>query len=307
MTMLRWIRTRLSSLFRRGRYERELDSELLFHLDMLAEQNVAAGMPRDEARRAALRAFGQVDRIKDEVRDTWLSRVAETFTQDLRYGLRGIRRGPGFALAVVFTMALGIGANSAIFSVVNGVLLKPLPYEKGEQLVVLRQQQPLADVDDMGFSYQEILDYRTATSLDGVVEFHNMWFILLGRPEPERVSTGVVSANFFDVLGVQPLYGRLLQDADDRPGGACRSPIESRVLAAQLWRRSWCCREAISDERPSAPGGRCAAAGAAISTGSRRVHANVGVSVSFGALDGHRARPPDDDGVRAHPGGREAS
>ena len=232
--MTRRIRTRLSSLFRRARYERELDSELLFHLDMLTEQNVAAGMTPDEARRAALKTFGQMDRVKEDVRDTWLSRTFETLAQDLRYGLRNIRRDPGFALVVVLTIGLGIGANSAIFSVVNGVLLKPLPYEKGEQLVVLHQEQPLAAGTRMSFSYQEVLDYRTAASLDGVVEFHNMWFILVGRPEPERVSTGVVSANFFDVLGVRPLYGRTFLQADDRAGAPA-----VLVLSHAYWRRSF--------------------------------------------------------------------
>lgn len=216
--MVHRLKTRLSSLFRRSRYERELASELEFHIDMLTEQYVRAGMAAAEARRAALRNFGPLERVKDDVRDTWLSRLWETLVQDVRYGFRNLRRSPGFAFVVVFTMALGIGANTAIFSVVNGVLLRPLPFKDGEQLVVLRQQQPAAGVEDMGFSYKEILDYRAAKSLDGLVEFHNMWFILLGRSEPERVSTGVVSANFFDVLGVKPLYGRTLQAADDAPG-----------------------------------------------------------------------------------------
>ena len=216
--MLRRLSTRLSSLFRRARYERELDRELAFHLDMLAEQHVREGMPADEARRAAAQAFGAVDRVKDDVRDTWLSRMFETFVQDVRYGLRSLRRSRGFALIVIVTMALGVGANTAIFSVVNGVLLKPLPYRNGDKLVVLHQQRPLAGVDDQAFSYQEILDYRSARSLDGVVEFHDMWFILLGLDEPQRVGTGVVSANFFDVLGVKPLYGRGFVDADDSPG-----------------------------------------------------------------------------------------
>ncbi|MGB2715916.1 MAG: ABC transporter permease [Vicinamibacterales bacterium] len=216
--MVHRLKTRLSSLFRRSRYERELASELEFHIDMLTEQYVRAGMAAAEARRAALRNFGPLERVKDDVRDTWLSRLWETLVQDARYGFRNLRRSPGFAFVVVFTMALGIGANTAIFSVVNGVLLRPLPFKDGEQLVVLRQQQPAAGVEDMGFSYKEILDYREAKSLDGLVEFHNMWFILLGRSEPERVSTGVVSANFFDVLGVKPLYGRTLQAADDAPG-----------------------------------------------------------------------------------------
>ena len=216
--MFRWMQTRLSSLFRRTRYERELDSELRFHLDMLTEQNIRLGLAPDQARRAALQTFGQVDRVKEDVRDTWLSRAAETVFHDVRYGLRTLGRSRGFALVIVLTMGLGIGANAAIFSVVNGVLLKPLPYADGHELIALSQHEPLAGETDNGFSYKEILDYRTARSLESVVEFHNMWFILLGRSEPQRVSTGVVSANFFDVLGVKPMYGRTFVDADDRPG-----------------------------------------------------------------------------------------
>jgi predicted permease len=232
--MLRRLKTRLSSLFRRSRYERELANELQFHIDMLTEQNVRAGMSPNDARGAALRNFGQVDRVKEDVRDTWLSRLWETLVQDVRYGLRNLARSPGFAFVVIFTMALGIGANTAIFSVVNGVLLRPLPFKDGEQLVVLRQQQPVAGVDDMNFSYKEILDYREARSLDALVEFHNMWFILLGRSEPERVSTGVVSPNFFDVLGVKPLYGRTLQDADDAPGAPA-----VLLLSHSYWQKSF--------------------------------------------------------------------
>jgi predicted permease len=234
LRMLQRLRTRLSSLFLRTRYESELDRELAFHIDMLTEQNVRSGMPPAEARRAALRNFGQIERVKDDVRDTWLSRLWETAVQDGRYGVRNLARNPGFALAVIFIMAVGIGANTAIFSVVNGVLLRPLPYQDGDRLVVLRQQQPLAGVEDMGFSYKEILDYRTARSLDGVVEFHNMWFILLGRAEPERVSTGVVSANFFDVLGVQPMYGRTLRTADDAPGAPA-----VLLLSHAYWKKSF--------------------------------------------------------------------
>ena len=232
--MLRRLSTRLSSLFRRARYERELDTELSFHLDMLTEQHVRAGMPPVAARRAAMRTFGVVDRVKDDVRDTWLSRIAETIAQDVRYGIRSLRRSPGFAMVVVVTMALGIGANTAIFSVVNGVLLKPLPYTNGESLVVLHQQQPLAGIEDMGFSYQEILDYRSARSVEAVVEFHEMWFILLGLAEPQRVGTGVVSANFFDVLGVKPLYGRAFLTADDSPGAPA-----VLMLSYKYWQRAF--------------------------------------------------------------------
>jgi len=229
------ITTRLRSLFRRARMERDLDRELAFHVDMLIAQYVQAGMAPDEARRIALNTFGGIERVKDDVRETWLSRVFETLAQDIRYGLRNLRRNPGFALVVIATTALGIGANTAIFSVVNGVLLRPLPYANSDRIVVLHQQQPLARVDDMGFSVHEIEDYREQSrSLDGVVEFHNMWFILLGRAEPERVATGVVSWNYFDLFGVQPAFGRTFQAADEKPGAPA-----VLVLSNKYWQRSF--------------------------------------------------------------------
>ena len=233
--MLRRITTRFGSLFQRDRMEADLEKELRFHVDMLTEQHVRAGIAPDQARRLALSAFGSVAQVKDNVRDTWMSRAVEAIAQDVRYGVRNLRRNPGFAAVVIVTMALGIGANTAIFSVVNGVLLRPLPYANGDRLVVLHQQRPLAGIEDTGFSFQEILDYRTqAQSLDGVVEFHDMWFILLGRPEPERVATGVVSAGFFDVLGVRPLYGRTFVEADDKPGAPA-----VLVLSYKYWQRSF--------------------------------------------------------------------
>jgi predicted permease len=232
--MLRRLSVRLKSLFGRGRLEKELDLELQYHLDMLVEQNLKAGMSSLEARRAALRAFGPVAGIKDDVRDTWLSRFLETAAQDIRYGLRNLARNPGFALTVLLTMALGIGANSAIFSVVNGVLLRPLPFKNGDRIVVLRQGQGDTVANQMGFSPKDIADYRRARSFSDVVEFHNMFFTLLGRAEPERVSTGVVSANFFDVLGVSPLYGRSFVGADEAHGAPA-----VLILSYKYWQRSF--------------------------------------------------------------------
>src|SRR5215207_1170045 len=162
--MLRWMNTRLTSLLRRERLEQDLDRELAFHIDMLTEQNVRAGMPEADARADARARFGQVEGVKDAVRDTWLSRTFETVMQDIRYGLRNIRRNPGFALVVIVTMALGIGANTGIFSVVNGVLLRPLPYADGDRLVVLHQNRPLSGDDDIGFSATEIADYGAQTA-----------------------------------------------------------------------------------------------------------------------------------------------
>ena len=225
---------RLYSLFGRESLERELDTELRYHIDMLTEQNIQKGMPREAARREALRAFGPVATIKDDVRDRWLSRFFEVAAQDVRYGVRSLRRNPGFALVIMITMALGIGANTAIFSVVNGVLLRPLPYRDGDKLVVLHHGQGDPVANDYGFSPKEMDDYRQAPSLAGVVEFHNMFFNLLGRAEPERLSTGVVSANYFDVLGVTALHGRTFVAADDTPGAPA-----VLVLSFNYWERSF--------------------------------------------------------------------
>jgi predicted permease len=217
---IRSFTARLESLFGRDWQERELDAELKYHIDMLTEQNMAKGMSREAARREALRLFGPVEKVKDDVRDTWLSRFFEVAVQDVRYGIRSLRRNPGFAFVIILTMALGIGANTAIFSVVNGVLLRPLPFKDGDKLVELHQGSgdPSDPATDIGFSPKDIADYREARSFSDVVEYHQMYFTLLGRSEPLRVSTAVVSANYFDVLGVKALHGRSFVAADDVPG-----------------------------------------------------------------------------------------
>ena len=144
-------------------------------------------------------------------------------------------KSPGFAVATVVTLALGIGANTAIFSLINGVLLQPLPYRDGDRLVLLRQSAPKAEIENLAFSIQEIYDYRGMNeSLEGLVEHHSMTFTLLGRSEPERVSTGVVSADFFDVLGVQPTLGRMFYPEDDDLGAEA-----VLVLSHGYWQRSF--------------------------------------------------------------------
>ncbi len=138
--------------------------------------------------------------------------------QDIRYGLRVLRKNKGFSLAAILTLALGIGANAAIFSLVYGVLIRPLPYQNGSSLVVLHQQEPKANQADIFFSAQDFFDYRDHNhTLSGVVEHHSMNFLLLSKDSAERVNTAVVSPNFFDVLGVKPLLGRTFVAADDMP------------------------------------------------------------------------------------------
>ena len=146
-------------------------------------------------------------------------RLLDTLIRDIRYGARTLWRSPGYSLLVVLTLALGIGANTAIFSVVNGVLLRPLPYHDGHELVLARQEAARAGAENIPFSVKEIIDYRDQLqTLDGFVEYHGMSFTLLNRGEPDRVLTGVVSSNFFNVLGVQPLLGRSFVDTDDDLG-----------------------------------------------------------------------------------------
>ena len=210
---------RLQSLRSRPRLERELDAELAMHLELETEKNRKAGMSEEEARRAARISLGGVDQTKEQVRDAWGAGALEGLTQDVRYGLRSLRQTPAFTVAVVLTLALGIGANTAIFSVVNGVLLRPLPYGEPERLVVLRQSLAQPATPSIGFSEKELVDYRAASkTLEGLVEYHTMSFTLLGGAEAQRVQTGVVSPDFFDFLGVAPLLGRNFRAEDDLPG-----------------------------------------------------------------------------------------
>ena len=154
------------------------------------------------------------------------------FRQDAGFALRMMRKSPGFTLAAILTLGLGIGANSAIFSVVNAVLLKPLPYEHGDRLVVLQHRMGMMN---QPFSALDTNDYRgQSRSLDGLVEYHNMNFILLGRSEPERVETGVVSWNFFDVFGVKPLFGRTFRPEDEQPGAPA-----VLMLSYEYWIKSF--------------------------------------------------------------------
>jgi predicted permease len=216
---MRIVRHYLKALRRGPQLDRDLDRELQFHIEMESEKHRAAGLPPDAAREAALRSFGGVQKAQEECRDERNVSLVETIMQDVRYGLRAMRRSPGFAIAAVATLSLGIGANAAMFSLIRGVLLKPLPYADGGRLQLVRQAATLAGRNDIGVSIKELYDYRAQlTAFDGLVEFHQMSFDLLERGEPDRVDTGVVSHNFFDVLGVTPLLGRTFNARDEAMG-----------------------------------------------------------------------------------------
>src|SRR5579862_1034434 len=214
--------SRLGSLFRnlshRQQKDQDLDQEVKSYVDLLAEEKMQAGMTPEAAKRSARTEVGGVEQVKEQVRDVRSGAGLETLLQDVRYGFRVLRKNPGFSLLVILTLALGIGANTAIFSVVYGVLLRPLPYSHGGELVVLHQQAPHAHLENVPFSVKEMFDYRDHShTLDAVVEYHSMVFLLLGDDSAERVQSAVVSANFFDVLGVKPLLGRTFLATDESP------------------------------------------------------------------------------------------
>jgi len=207
---------RLRGSVRTSAFEQDMDAELHHHLELETDALIARGMTPEAARDAARRRFGSVALVKDDCRESWGMRAIDTLTQDLRFALRNLRTYPSYTAIVLLTLALGIGANTAIFSVVHAVLLRPLPYANGDRLVEIRQQSPKIGVANQGVSVKEIADYGAQTAaLDAVVEYHQMSFNMLGRGEASRVQTGVVSANFFDVLGVTPILGRTFREDDD--------------------------------------------------------------------------------------------
>lgn len=154
-----------------------------------------------------------------------------TLAQDVKYGVRMLRKNPAFAVLAILALTLGIGANTAIFSVLQSVLLRPLPYRDGQQIVVLHQ--PNITNPDTGFSVPEKLDYSAAKSFSDVVEYHNMNFTILGKTTAERVKTGVVSANFFDMFGVKPILGRTFSPEDDKLGAPA-----VLIFSYEYWRKN---------------------------------------------------------------------
>jgi predicted permease len=224
---------RLKALLRRREVERELDEELRFHLEKEAELNVARGMKPEEARRAALARFGRVENIKEECRDARGLRPFEEMWQDLRYGARKLLKSPGFALVAVMTLALGVGANTAIFSVVNAVLLRPLPFPEPERLVRVFGTAARRNSFSRPHSYLNFKDLRAQNqTFEAMAAYTGSSSALSGAEAPEQITGVVASGDIFRVLGTKPLLGRLLEPGDERPGGS-----NAVVISHGLWQR----------------------------------------------------------------------
>jgi putative ABC transport system permease protein len=205
------IALRLRSLFRRRQVDQELDEEIREHLDHLTNDYIAKGLTPREAREAALREFGGVERAKENCRDARKVDWLQNFVQDVRFGLRMLRKSPGVTAVVVIALALGVGANTAIFSIVDGFLLRPLPVPSPEQITVLAIQQKDAPIGSSGFSYPEFLDYRrqaeTFSDVFGIVISSVQ---LTANDRSDQCFVNYVSGNFFSALGVKPALGRLI-------------------------------------------------------------------------------------------------
>jgi len=238
MPQLRSWFCRLLGLFRKKNRDAEMAEELRQHLDGLIERNLAAGLSAEEARLAALRQFGGIEQIKELAREerVWMS--ADQFWQDLRFAARMLLKQPGFTIVATLTLALGIGANTAIFSIVNAVLLRPLPYPDPERIIFLAEGDKTNPALGMiSISLPDYLDWRRDNTV-----FENLAMTRIestslsdipGR-NPEQISTALVTANFFKVIGLPAKLGRTFTEEEDKVGGPLLVVISDR-----LWQRAF--------------------------------------------------------------------
>jgi len=225
MPIIAWIRSASRNLFRRTRSDEELDAEVRGYADLLAQEKMREGLAPDEARRRARIDLGGIEQVKHDVREARAGAWLDALLQHLRYGARMLRKNPGFTAIAVLTLALGIGANTAIFSVVNGVLLRPLPYPEPQRLWTIESNQSLPDLDDIQKQSQsfEALGATTMQRLD-----------YTGGAEPIQVFSINCNSDLFRALRTQPALGRFLTARDDRFGAP-----GAVVLSHSFWTRQF--------------------------------------------------------------------
>lgn len=225
---MRWF----ERFFRREIIEKRIEGELRFHLDEQVNDYIAAGVDPEEARRRAQVDFGGIDQIKEECREVGASHFLEILLQDVRYGLRMLAKNGGFTAVAVLTLALGIGANAAIFSAVYAVMLKPLPFHNAGELVRVFEANNRAGIDGSGCSYPEFMEWKRRNHVfSGMAAVAAHELNLTGGGDAMVARVGDVTSEFFAVLGVTPLLGRTLQPSDDAQGSA---PVV--VISNDLWR-----------------------------------------------------------------------
>ena len=232
MIWLRILLSRFTALFRKKGLEQCLEEELKSHLEMLVEENLKKGTGAKDARYAALRSFGGIEQTKESYREQRGLPLIESLAQDIRYTLRTLRKNPGFTAVAVLTLALGIGANTAIFSAVNALLLNPYPFPEPDRLVSVDARH--ISGKNSGTGYRDFLDWREQNSV-----FEEMAIVpwtgthtLTGQGEPQRVIGGETTVGFLRVLGVKPVFGRFFTADEDKPGAG-----RVAVLSYATWQR----------------------------------------------------------------------
>jgi predicted permease len=241
--------------FRRSHADRESADELRSYLEIETDENIARGMSPEEARRAAHIKLGNKKKIREEIYRMNTINPLDTFSRDLRLALRGIRRRPRFTLAVVLTLALGIGANTAIFGVVDGVLIKPLPYPNAGELVSIKQVAPGRNVSELRMSPAQYFTYREENRVfEHIGLYGDGGTTITGIGEPEQARALAVTSDVLQALGVQPQLGRIFTEADAKAGGSAVRPV---ILTHAYWQRrfgsdrSVIGRRLISDSLPA--------------------------------------------------------
>src|ERR1700735_3186834 len=235
MRTIRIVKRRVHSLLHPSSAEAELQREIEIHIQQLTNEAMAAGKTEVEARGMAVREFGPIDQIKESCRDTRRVGWTQDFVQDLRYGVRMLRQSPAFTAIAVITLALGIGANTAIFSIVDAVLLRSLPYRDANQLVAMFDV-PLNRPDALSaISYRDFTECRAQNHVFSQMAgntFHDLTLTRVG--EPAIVNTADVTPEIFPLLNAKPLLGRTLLPREGKAGRGGRSCSERKSLAQPL-------------------------------------------------------------------------
>ena len=227
-----WLYTvplRLRSLFRRSRVDQDLDDELAYHVEQEIRQNMAKGMSAEEARYNALRTLGGLQQIKEECKEKRRVNYIEHFLQDLRHGLRQLGRSPGFTIVAILTLALGIGANTAIFSFIDGVLLKPMPWNHPDEIVRVLERAPRGTPN--GISTMNFLDWKNQNSVFSAIAAETEGSMALtGVDVPVQLHGLRVSASFFEIFTTNPFLGRTFAPGEDQVG---RGKVA--IISHRLW------------------------------------------------------------------------
>src|SRR6266851_2159345 len=233
---MRWyykLPLRLRSIFHKNQAELDLSEELQFHLQNQIEEYVAQGMNRKEARHAAFRSLGGIEQAKEECRDARKVNVIDNFLQDLRIGFRMLRRSPGFSILAILCLTLGIGANAAVFSWIEGILFRPYPEVTHQERLLALTGTARGESGSTDISWPDFLDLqRSCTLLDAIIVNKIMGTTLSIGDRAERTIGSIVSANYFDALGVHPILGHGFETGED--SGRNAHPVT--VISYQLWK-----------------------------------------------------------------------